>query len=317
MRLFLIFVLIFLGFFTWGFLSVQKKFPDVRLLKTQFPAVQYRGPKLRPRVKVVKQRPPHWVALSQVSKEAIGAIIVSEDWAFYNHKGFDLNQIQESFEKNIRLGRYARGGGTITQQVAKNIYLNNEKSLVRKVRELILAMDLENHLGKKKILELYLNVVEFGEGIFGIGPAAHYYFKKSPSQLTAREGAFLAMLLPSPKKYSSSFHKKQLSHFARKTVNSILEKMMRANYLAEADFVYAKNERLSFEESLAGSSSASEEELVEDGGSDNDNEEISEEDPAIDDTPENEASGKLNREANADGKADLASSHGDGIVCHV
>lgn len=307
MRLFLFFVLIFLGIFTWGFFSIQKKFPDVRLLKTQYPAVQYRGPKLRPRVKVVKHKPAHWVGLSQISKEAIGAILVSEDWAFYNHKGFDLNQIQESMEKNIRLGRYARGGSTITQQVAKNIYLNSEKSLVRKIRELILAMDLENHLGKKKILELYLNIAEFGEGLYGIAPASQYYFKKSPSQLTPREGAFLAMLLPSPKKYSGSFRKKELSIFAKRTMNSILEKMVRANYLAEADLARSKGERLIFEETFASDTALNAED--QDEGSADDDSEDNEDSDEVDDTNDATTGTGLNREPSSDGKANLASAH--------
>lgn len=305
MRLFGFFLIIFLGIFTWGFFSIQKKFPDVRLLKTQYPSVQYRGPKLRARVKLVKEKPAHWVGLHQISKEAVGAILVSEDWAFYNHKGFDLNQIQESFEKNIRLGRYARGGSTITQQVAKNIYLNNEKSIIRKIRELILAMDLENHLGKKKILELYLNIAEFGEGLYGIGPASQYYFKKSPTHLTAREGAFLAMLLPSPKKYSSSFKRKELSVFARKTMNSILEKMVRANYLAESDLARAQRARLIFEETFVSPSELNAEAAEDDVAA----EEDSDENIDMEEDVEESAETGSNRKTNPKREANLASTH--------
>lgn len=222
-------------------------FPNVSELNKLYPVVKYQGKKQAPIVSLSKSRPIYWTKVNEVSRQAIGAIIVSEDWAFYSHGGYDLKQIYESMEKNFKLGKFARGGSTITQQVAKNIYLSNRKTLSRKARELFIAIALEKSLSKRKILELYLNIAEWGEGIFGIANASQFYFHKPPSMLSAKEGAFLAMLLPSPKKYSVSFRQKELTRFARGTINSILQKMVMAQYLDIADLASQIETPLSFE----------------------------------------------------------------------
>ena len=209
----------------------QGCFPRFADLKTEYPHVIYHGPK-KPSEVVIKKNPPvNWVPLSQVSKAAQGAILVSEDWAFYHHPGYDEKQIKEAIEDSLESGKLKRGASTITQQVVRNIYLSKKKSITRKVRELWMATKIEKVLGKKKILELYLNIAEWGEGVFGIQEDAHVYFDKNASQLTAKEGAFLAMLLPSPKKYAISFHQKQLTPFARRIVKSVLGKMVQAGYI--------------------------------------------------------------------------------------
>jgi monofunctional biosynthetic peptidoglycan transglycosylase len=211
--------------------SPQGCAPKLKDLKTQYPRVIYRGPKEPFEVEVVKKQPPNWVSLSQVSRSAQMAILISEDWAFYSHPGYDGKQIREAIEESIESGKLKRGASTITQQVVKNVFLSQEKSLIRKVRELWLATKVEKILGKKRILEIYLNIAEWGEGIFGISQASHHYFQKPASELTAKEGAFLAMLLPSPKKYSISYRKKSLTPYARKTIRSILNKLVSANVL--------------------------------------------------------------------------------------
>jgi monofunctional biosynthetic peptidoglycan transglycosylase len=161
----------------------------------------------------------------QISRFLKAAVISSEDTAFYQHKGIDWYEVQQSFEKNWKLGHFARGGSTITQQLAKNAYLSGEKSILRKVREAIIAVQIEKALSKEEILEKYLNVVEFGDHIYGVTAAAQFYFHKTPAQLSAVDGAFLAFLLPSPKKYSASFRNRKLTPFARKSILSILFKM--------------------------------------------------------------------------------------------
>jgi monofunctional biosynthetic peptidoglycan transglycosylase len=191
---------------------------NVEVLKTEYPRVNYNAADKTDSIEIVKKRPAYWTNLSGVSKLAVGAIVLSEDWAFYQHNGFDWEQIRNSFETNLKKGKFARGGSTITQQVAKNVFLSNEKTIWRKVQEAVLAVRLERNLGKARILEIYLNIAEFGEGLYGIGPAARYYFKKSPGELSAKEGAFLAMLLPSPKKYSVSYRKRVLTPYAASTV---------------------------------------------------------------------------------------------------
>jgi monofunctional biosynthetic peptidoglycan transglycosylase len=223
------------------------RLPDVSLLKTQYPAVQYHGPKQPFTVALQKTRPGAWVSLGEISKAATGAIVVSEDWAFYTHKGIDPKQIHEALQEDLEAKTFARGASTITQQVVKNVFLSQEKSIARKVKEIILALRIEKTVEKKKILESYLNIAEWGEGTFGITAAARFYFGKSPAELSAKEGAFLAMLLPSPKRYSQSFRQKRLTDFAKKTVDAILSKMVKAHYLSEEDRAFEAVRPLSFE----------------------------------------------------------------------
>lgn len=176
---------------------------------------------------------PGYVKLDDVSLVARNAIIVSEDSAFFDHKGFDWAELRASLETNLEKGGFARGGSTITQQLAKNVYLSSEKSIVRKLKEAMITIQLEEMLTKDEVLEKYLNVVEFGPQVFGIGKASRFYFNKPPSQLTAAEGAFLAFLLPSPTQYSVSFRKKQLTRFARSQTREIVNRLFRFKKISE------------------------------------------------------------------------------------
>jgi monofunctional biosynthetic peptidoglycan transglycosylase len=221
---------------------------DVGALEKSFPKVVYDKKDQSSRIELVDQRPQGWAPLGSVSRIAVAAIVLSEDWAFYQHNGFDWEQIRDSIEKNLKMGKFARGGSTITQQVVKNVFLSNEKTLWRKAQEAVLAVRIERRLTKARILEIYLNIAEFGEGLYGIGPAARHYFSKPPSELTAKEGAFLAMLLPSPKKYSVSFRKKELTPYAAATVRSILGKLMATGRLTADEYQIAVHAPLSFEE---------------------------------------------------------------------
>ncbi len=220
------------SYVSWsGWKYFRSEFPDVSVLKHRYPVVKYQGSKKPPKVTLQNSRPAGWVGLGEISRVAVGAVIVSEDWAFYQHEGYDAKQIKEAIREDWEAGRFVRGASTITQQVVRNVFLSKDKNLWRKVKELILAVRIEDAVGKKKILETYLNIAEWGEGIFGIREAAEFYFKKSPQMLTAKEGAFLAMLLPSPKRYGQSFRAKRLTHYADKTVRSILSKMAQAHYI--------------------------------------------------------------------------------------
>lgn len=171
-----------------------------------------------------KTRPKTWVPLSAISSYAQAAIVLSEDWGFYQHDGFDKEQMKIALEEAASGGR-VRGASTITQQMVKNVWLTEDRTLWRKLHEFILAYKVDRELSKKKILEVYLNVIEFGPKIYGIGRASRHYFGKSPSEITPREGAFLAMLLPSPKRYYVSFRKKRLTKFAKTRIEQILVKM--------------------------------------------------------------------------------------------
>lgn len=236
------------GALLWsGYQFWRDEFPNVAALKTRFPVVEYRGRDKPFSIRVQKTKPPGWTTLPEVSRAAQGAVIVSEDWAFFSHNGYDAHQISEAVKNSWEEGRLSRGASTITQQVVKNVFLERDRTLWRKLKELWLAVRLEDAIGKRKILEVYFNIAEWGEGIFGIHAAARHYFGKRPSELGPKEGAFLAMLLPSPKRYSQSFRDRALSRYARSTINNILRKMERARYLSEEERDRELTRALSFE----------------------------------------------------------------------
>jgi monofunctional biosynthetic peptidoglycan transglycosylase len=142
-----------------------------------------------------------WVSLAHISPNLQKAVLVSEDASFYQHHGFDWEGLQEAFNRNWEKGKLQRGGSTLTQQLAKNLYLSSDKNLFRKVHEAMLAWKLERTLPKKRILELYLNVVEWGHGVYGAEAAARHHFGKSAAGLSPGEAALLAAVLPSPRRY--------------------------------------------------------------------------------------------------------------------
>jgi len=143
-----------------------------------------------------------WIPLSAIDPSLIQAVLIAEDDKFFQHEGFDWQGIKTAMEKNIDRKRWAAGGSTITQQLAKNLYLSPSRNPLRKLREAALAIQMEKALSKKRILEIYLNVIEWGRGIYGVGPAARHYFNKSPSELTVSESIRLASVLPNPLRYS-------------------------------------------------------------------------------------------------------------------
>ncbi|MDR4466998.1 MAG: monofunctional biosynthetic peptidoglycan transglycosylase [Nitrospira sp.] len=142
-----------------------------------------------------------WVPLSRISPHLRHAVVAAEDASFFTHEGFDWEGIRGAALSNLEAGQLKRGGSTITQQLAKNLYLSSERSLVRKAREALIARSLERHLTKKRILELYLNIAEWGKGVYGAEAASRHHFKKPSRDLTADEAAWLAAILPSPRRY--------------------------------------------------------------------------------------------------------------------
>jgi monofunctional biosynthetic peptidoglycan transglycosylase len=142
-----------------------------------------------------------WVPLSSVPHHVRNAIIVAEDGTFFTHGGVDWFEVQESLKRNLETGRTVRGASTITQQLAKNLYLSTSKSWMRKGKELLITVLLEWRLSKARILELYLNVIEWGDGVYGIEAASRAYFNKPASALTLDEGTRLAAVIPSPLRY--------------------------------------------------------------------------------------------------------------------
>jgi monofunctional biosynthetic peptidoglycan transglycosylase len=141
-----------------------------------------------------------WVPLARVSRHLIHAVLASEDQAFFGHEGVDWRAIEESIEKNVARRRFARGGSTITQQLAKNLYFGTRKSLVRKARELVVTWWLEADLPKARILALYLNLIEWGDGVYGAEAAARHWCGKPASDLSVRDAAGLAAMIPNPRR---------------------------------------------------------------------------------------------------------------------
>lgn len=149
-----------------------------------------------------KQIQQNWVKLKQISPYVIKAVLISEDDKFWKHDGFDEQGLEDAFEKNLKEGKFSAGGSTISQQLSKNLYLDPSKNPIRKIKEAILTYRIEHTLSKKRIIEIYLNIAEWGDGIFGIEAAARHYFHKSAKNLTAMEAAKLASVLPNPILYN-------------------------------------------------------------------------------------------------------------------
>lgn len=187
-----------------------------------------------------------YTPLKRISHYLIDAIIVSEDASFFSHHGFDWYEIKESFLTNWQKGKLARGGSTITQQLVKNVFLDKEKSVLRKFREALLTMQVEEKFSKDEILEKYLNVVELGPEIYGVKAAAQYYFAKLPSQLNILESSFLAFLLPNPTLHHVYFKKKQLTDYARQRILGICVRLYRFKKISQDDLEIANFRVLDF-----------------------------------------------------------------------
>jgi len=187
---------------------------------------------------VVGPRNPRWTPFDAVPPALKKAVVASEDANFYSHEGVDYEAIREAIKTDFRKGKFVRGGSTITQQLAKNLFLSREKTLIRKVKELVLARRLDDALSKSRILELYLNVVELGPMVYGIGHAAHYFFGKHPSALTVRECAFLASMLPGPKVYNPY---RKMDRVMKRS-DRILRRMVAARMISREEFDAALSE---------------------------------------------------------------------------
>jgi monofunctional biosynthetic peptidoglycan transglycosylase len=176
--------------------------PDVRPLVTSNPTttafIELRADEARDKGQKPR-RVQRWVAYSHLSPDLKRAVLVAEDDAFFQHEGVDLAQLQESLEIDWAKGKFTRGASTITQQLAKNLYLSPSKNPLRKLRELIIARRLEAELKKARILELYLNVIEWGDGVYGAEAAAQTYFRSPAAELDPNEAALLAGAIINPR----------------------------------------------------------------------------------------------------------------------
>ena len=151
-----------------------------------------------------------WVAYEKISRNLKRAVIAAEDTAFVEHDGFDWEGMERAWEKNQQKGKVVAGGSTITQQLAKNLFLSNDKSYLRKMQEAVIAAELEWLMDKERIFEIYLNVVEWGEGVFGAEAASRHYYGIAAAQLSAEQAAKLAAMLPRPRFYDKNRNSRYL-----------------------------------------------------------------------------------------------------------
>ena len=151
---------------------------------------------------------PDWTPLREASDHLPAAIIAAEDSAFLRHPGYDLQAIEAAIAENQQAGGVVRGASTLTQQLAKNLFLDGERTVERKLRELLLAAELDRALGKDRVMELYINVVEWGPEIWGVQQACDAYFARRPATLPANEAAFLAAILPAPRDFYERWYLK-------------------------------------------------------------------------------------------------------------
>ena len=208
-RVLLLFIIICFISFIWIYASL----PDVEFLKSNNPEttaiIQQRlneaelaGNKLRIRQK--------WVRFSTIPKLFKRTVRITEDANFYSHDGVDLDELKEAFKKNWEKGKVVRGGSTISQQLAKNLYLSTSRSVFRKIKEYFFTREIENTLSKNRIFHLYLNIIEFGPGIFGVEAASRYYFGKSVGSLSTEEIIRLTAIIPRPLKTRPNSNSKWL-----------------------------------------------------------------------------------------------------------
>jgi len=182
------------------------------------------------RLSVLRERNPgavlryEWVPYERISVHLKRAVVAAEDARFLDHEGFDWEAIQKAMAKNEKQGRVVAGASTISQQLAKNLFLSPERSWVRKGEEAVITWMLEHVMSKRRILELYLNVAEWGEGVFGAQAAARYHFGVSAASLGPEQAAFLAVILPSPRRYE----KVRLTPYIAGRVETILARMKSA-----------------------------------------------------------------------------------------
>lgn len=207
--------------------------PDVRPLKRSPPKttafIERRRAQMEAEGKPFKPARTY-VPLSRISENLQLAVITAEDDMFWRHKGIDWDNVRSALEKDWQLKRPAYGASTLTQQLAKNLYLSPTKNPLRKVKEMLIARRLEKELGKKRILELYLNVVEWGKGIYGAEAAAQAYFGKPAADLTLEEAVAMAVVLPSPRKLNPAKGGKYVERNMKRVIGR-----MRASGLLDDD----------------------------------------------------------------------------------
>ncbi len=198
-----------------------------------------------PRV-VVGPASPDFVPIADLPEHVVRAVTTSEDAGFFGHDGFDFDELRNALVQGAEAGRVVRGGSTITQQLAKNLYLSPERTLARKIREAATTIALEASLPKRRLLEIYLNVAEWGPGLWGIGQAARHWFGKDARALTPKEAAFLATVIPNPVRYHAMFARGSATEAWEERVDELLLKMTAHGVISDAQLLEALREPILF-----------------------------------------------------------------------
>ena len=196
------------------------------------------------RVIEVSPSSPDFIPLDDVPPLFVRTLLLAEDAGFYGHPGIDLREVPAALITDWTRGGAARGASTITQQLAKNLFLSRERHVGRKLQELSLTLLLESALTKSRILEIYLNVIEWGPGVFGLRPAARAYFDREPRELTPAQMAFLVSLIPGPMKYQSSFAHGSPGPGLRRLLDALLAKLRSVDALTEEEYRLALDEEI-------------------------------------------------------------------------
>jgi monofunctional glycosyltransferase len=209
--------------------------PDVEYLKTGNPKtsaiMEQRKKEAEELGKTLKIR-QKWVSYNAIPQLLKNTVLTSEDASFYSHDGIDYYELKESIKKNLEKGKISRGGSTITQQLAKNLFLSTERSYFRKIKEFFIAKKLEKYLSKDRILYLYLNVIEFGNGIFGVEAASEFYFGKPVGSLSLSEIVRLVSVIPMPLKVTPVSGTRYLKWRAR----LLLTRIKAYHYISEEQY---------------------------------------------------------------------------------
>lgn len=232
-------IILFIVLIIFSIVLIYCSLPDVEVLKTKNPKttafIELRKKQARLNSKKFRVR-QRWVRFKTIPKLMRQAIRISEDASFYKHDGVDFEELKAAIQRDFKDGRLTRGASTITQQLAKNLYLSEEKTFIRKIREYLIARRLENTLSKSRIFHLYLNVIEFGPGVFGLQAASGYYFKKHVSELSLDEVVRLAAVIPKPLQLNPRYNRGWLKWKS----NWILSKLKQYNYINDQEYEFNK-----------------------------------------------------------------------------
>ena len=174
-----------------------------------------------------------WTSISKVNRDYLYTLVMAEDGKFFTHTGINYDALVDAMVRNYRSDTYSYGASTITQQVAKNLYLSSNKSIYRKLQEFFITKRLEKKFSKNQILEIYFNIAEFGPDIYGIRAASYRIFKKSPIDVNAAEGTLISLLLPSPRRYYYSIiQNKNISKKQKRKMKRVLTDMRFMDYIS-------------------------------------------------------------------------------------